>query len=377
VIFLFWICFGCVIYVYFGYPLLLASGFLGARKPIQRRDQLPFISILVPAYNEERIIQKKLDNLLAQDYPKDCFEILVGNDGSTDDTERIVRDAGNSAVKLVTSHDRLGKSAIQNQLVARSSGSVLVFTDADCLLPPGALRMLVRNFGDPEVGLVTNCAVIVNSDETGVVKSEGLYWKYERWLRTEESNRRLLAMASGSLFAMRRDLWRALDPNVGDDFVLPLHVARAGYRNVLEPGVCAQMRITQNQPQSLLRMKVRIISKDLRGLLQNAACLNPLQTGTVAVSLWSHKLLRWAVPYFLIGLFVSSVLLSGGRGYWMFAVAQASFYAIAVVGLLFGARRFRFPWSVVSSFCLVNFAALLGTLHCLSLRTAGQWKTVR
>jgi glycosyltransferase involved in cell wall biosynthesis len=374
--YLFWVCLGLIFYVYLGYPALLMSGILGRRRPIHVADVMPAISIIVPAHNEEKAIESKLFNLLSLDYPKDRLEILVGSDGSSDLTEAIVERFAGSGVCLVSSKKRIGKSAIQNELVARSSGTVLVFTDADCLLAPDALRLLVQSFADRTVGLVTNCAVILNQNETGVVASEGVYWRYERWLRLQESQRGLLAMASGSLFAIRRDLWTPLDANVGDDFVLPLRVALAGYRCVLETKTSAEI-IMQSESQSMLRMKIRVISKDLRGLLQNSGCLNPLRTGSVAVSLWSHKFLRWAVPYFLIGLVVSNAILAGHQPYRAFMAAQAVFYIASLAGVFFDERTFRFPFSVGRSFCLVNLAALLGTLHCISLRTAGQWKTVR
>jgi cellulose synthase/poly-beta-1,6-N-acetylglucosamine synthase-like glycosyltransferase len=373
----FWICLFLVFFVYAGYPILLAVGIFGRRRPVRRACVLPDLSIVVPAHNEEKTIQMKLDNLLALDYPKDKVEILVGSDGSTDRTESIVRGYADRGVRLVSSLGRRGKSSIQNEIVDLSGGSVLVFTDADCLLSADALLLMTQNLADPEVALVTSCAVISNKGETGVAESEGLYWRYERWLRLQESERGLLAMGSGSLFVMRREFWTRLDPNVGDDFVLPLQVARAGYRNVLETQTSTSTRLTQNRFDSMLRMKMRIISKDLRGLLQNSACLNPLKTGTLACSLWSHKLLRWAVPYFLIGLFVSNLFLAGHEPYAAFLVAQVLFLALSVAGVFFGERRFRFPLSVVSSFCLVNLAALLGTLHCMLFRTAGHWNTVR
>jgi glycosyltransferase involved in cell wall biosynthesis len=374
--YVFWICLALILCVYVGYPALLASGMLGKRRPVLAGYATPTISIIVPAHNEEKAIRSKLSNLLAADYPKDKLDILVGSDGSSDRTEAIVEELAESGVCLVSSRERIGKSAIQNKLVARSSGAILVFTDADCLLAPNALRLVVQNFADPTIGLVTNCAVILNQDATGVVASESLYWRYERWLRLQESERGMLAMASGSLFAMRRDLWRPLDPNVGDDFVLPLQVARAGYRCVMETRTSAEI-IMQDESQSMLNMKMRVISKDLRGLLKHSSCLNPFRTGRVAIGLWSHKLLRWAVPYFLIGLVVSNLVLARHAPYGILLAAQAIFYIASVAGMLFGARRFRLPFSVAHSFCLVNLAALLGTLHCLSLRTTGQWKTVR
>jgi cellulose synthase/poly-beta-1,6-N-acetylglucosamine synthase-like glycosyltransferase len=375
--FVFWLCLALILYVYLGYPLLLLSGLLGRRKLAPRRSILPSLSILVPAHNEQRMIRAKLQNLLSQDYPADKLEILVGDDGSTDATASIVGDSQHRGVRVFISETRRGKSAVQNQLVARARGEILVFTDADCLLPQNALRTIVEHFAADNVALVTNCATILNKDETGIVKGEGLYWKYERWLRCEESTRGLLAMASGSLFAMRRLLWTPLDPNVGDDFVLPLRVAKAGFRNVLETRVSATTQLTQNQAHSMLRMKMRIISKDLYGLLSNPACLNPFQVGPVAISLWSHKLLRWAVPYFLLGLFISNVFLARQKLYAFFLAAQLAFYLASAAGLLFRGLQSRFPLSALSSFCVVNFASLLGTLHCITSNRAGQWKTVR
>src|SRR5262249_13242610 len=151
-----------------------------------------------------------------------------------------------------------GKSLIQNALVPFAKGGILVFTDADCFLPVNALRILAQNFADPEIGLVTNCAAIQNQEETSTAEGEGLYWRYERWLRMQESERVILAMASGSFFAMRRSLWAPLDANVGDDFALPLRVAKAGYRNVLDTRVSAITVLTQNRPGSMFRMKMRI-----------------------------------------------------------------------------------------------------------------------
>jgi cellulose synthase/poly-beta-1,6-N-acetylglucosamine synthase-like glycosyltransferase len=374
---IFWICAFLVLYVYLGYPLLLASGLLGKRKLARCGCIHPALSVLIPAHNEEKIIRAKLLNLLSQNYPLEKVQILVGNDGSSDNTASIVSEFLEFGVHLVKAEQPRGKSSIQNALVNLAHGEILVFTDADCMLPRNALRDIVQHFADPNVGLVTGCATFSNQEETPTVEGEGLYWKYERWLRQQESDRGLLAMASGSLFAMRSLLWRRLDPNMGDDFVLPLHVAKSGFRNVLENRFSTVTVLTQNRPDTMFKMKKRIVSKDLRGLLANAACLNPLRVGLVAIALWSHKLLRWAVPYFLIGLLLTNCFLLSRPFYALIFLAQLAFYAISVIGLLLGEKRVRFPFSTASSFCVVNLAALLGTLHCFSFQPAGQWKPVR
>ena len=373
----FCLCVVVISYVYLGYPLLLASGMLGRRRLLPRRCIEPSLSILIPARNEEKVIRAKLLNLLTQNYPLEKLQILVGNDGSSDGTAAVISEFIPLGVELVSADEPRGKSSIQNALVERAEGQILVFTDADCMLPTNALRTMVQHFSDPRVGLVTGSARFQNRGETPIVENESLYWKYEHWLRNEESDRGLLAMASGSLFAMRRDLWRRLDANVGDDFVLPLTVAQAGFRNVLETRFSPATVLTQNQPGSMFRMKMRIISKDLRGLLGNARCLNPFRVGIIAISLWSHKLLRWAVPYFLIALFLSNLFLVSHTFYAITLAAQTAFYSLSVLGLLLRGGRIRRPLSAASSFCLVNFAALFGTLHCFTFQAAGRWKPLR
>ena len=185
---------------------------------------------------------------MALDYPRDLVEILIGSDGSSDRTEDIVSTFAHEGVGLISFPQQQGKSAMQNGLVAAASGEILVFTDADCLLSPDALSLLVENFADPRVGLVTARPHYVNGSETSITENESLYLRYETWLRERESERGILAVASGSLFAMRRSLWQPLDPTLSDDFVLPLRVAKAGMLNRLDMRVSAVTRLSQNRP---------------------------------------------------------------------------------------------------------------------------------
>ncbi|HUC42313.1 MAG TPA: glycosyltransferase [Candidatus Micrarchaeaceae archaeon] len=376
---LFLICAALILYVYFGYPLLLLSGLLARRKPIASAapDEPPLLSIIVAARNEESVIEDKLRNLLAASYPREKIEILIGSDGSSDRTEEIVRRYESEGVGLLSFPQHVGKSAIQNGLVKLASGSILVFTDADCSFPRETLPLLVANFSDSRVGLVTACPRYENERETAVTQNEGLYLRYESFLRSEESSRGLLAVASGSLFAIRRSLWQPLDPSHGDDFALPLAVAAVRSRNVLEPRAVAATHLGQKHPRSMLGLKSRIISKDLRGLLGRAPLLNPLRYGAVSIALWSHKLLRWLIPYFLVALFVSNLFLLDSALFRFALAAQLAFYALALLGAAFRDRLRFFLWSVPFSFCLVNAAALAGTLQCLARRPAGRWAPVR
>jgi cellulose synthase/poly-beta-1,6-N-acetylglucosamine synthase-like glycosyltransferase len=370
--------FALIVYVYAIYPALLHAGALGRPRAWKRGiANPPLLTVIVPAHNEEASISAKIENLLASDYPRDRLEILVGSDGSSDRTEELVRHYERDGVSLVSFPQQHGKSAIQNGLAALAGGEILVFTDADCLFTPGTLCALIDNFADAAVGLVTARPVFENSGETGVTHNEGIYLRYETWLREKESERGLLALASGSLFAMRRQLWQPLDPAVGDDFALPLRVARAGFRNLLEPRAVVSTRLTQIDPRSMFRMKIRIIAKDFRALLANSALLDPFRYGATAVALCSHKLLRWFIPYFLIALCVSNVWLVRAPFFRACFAAQIAFYALAVAGVVLRDGMRTPIVTVPASFCIVNAAALFGTLSCLCGRTFSRWTPAR
>jgi cellulose synthase/poly-beta-1,6-N-acetylglucosamine synthase-like glycosyltransferase len=378
----FWVCVAIVGYVYAGYPLLLWMGVFGLRTDARREDvtaaveKLPMVSVIVAAHNEEAAIAAKIRNVLGSDYPRERLELLIGSDGSSDRTEEIVRGYEGEGVGLISFPQQMGKSAIQNGLAAAACGEILVFSDADCEFEAGALRMLVRNFADEEVGLVTAAPLYLNEGETAITRNESAYLRYESWIREEESRRGMLAMASGSLFALRRRLWRPLHRGMGDDFELPLRVALAGMRNVLERGAVTVTRLSQTDAAAMFRLKVRIVSKDFRALRGYGALLNPFKYGATAAGLWSHKLLRWLAPYFLLAMLVSSAFLAGPF-YRTIFLLQVTFCAAALLGFLWRGRALGFPWSVPASFCIVNVAALVGTWMSLTGRSAGRWTPVR
>ena len=376
-LFLFFVCLSLIAYVYLGYPLLVLVGALGKDKVFVAGTEQPSVSIIVPAHNEESYIEAKLTNLLELDYPSDRIEILVGSDGSSDSTEDIVRRFAHRGVRLVSFPHQRGKSAIQNAPVAAATGDILLFTDADCFCAPNSLQSAVEHFNDQRVGLVTASPRYLNPRDTVVARNESLYLRYETWLRHLESERGLLAMASGSFFAMRRALWQSLPSDVGDDFALPLHVAAAGMLTYLDQRVSVVTHFSQIDPKSMLKMKVRIIAKDFRALLSHHVLLNPARHGPLAIALWSHKLLRWLIPYFLIALILCNVSLLGRPVFNVVFVLQSAFYGIAFVG--FVAPRFsrRLGCSVPMSFCLVNFAALAATLEIFVGRTTGKWNPHR
>lgn len=374
---LFFLCLSVIAHVYFGYPLLLLAGAPGKSRPLSTGAGVPSVSIIVPAHNEESHIEAKLLNLLELDYPSGRVEILIGSDGSSDSTDDIVRRFTNRGVRLVSFSQQRGKSAIQNALVAVATGDILLFTDADSFCAPNSLRRAVESFTDQRVGLVTASPRYFNEARTHIAKNERLYLRYETWLRRLESDRGLLAMASGSFFAMRRALWRTFDSDMGDDFVLPLRVVQAGSLVRFDERISVGTDLSQSDPQSMLKMKTRIVGKDFRALLSHRSLLNPARHGSLAIALWSHKLLRWLVPYFLIALIVCNIGLLGRSLFDAFFALQSAFYTVAFASFISPRLSSRFGLSVPMSFCLVNFAALAGTLAAFRGRTTGKWKPHR
>lgn len=375
---LFCTCLAVVVYVYAGYPLLLRLGVFGSRRDCKRGlKAVPLVSIIVPAHNEEASIVAKIENLLALDYPRDRVEILIGSDGSSDRTDDLVRRYAAEGVSLVSFPQQHGKSAIQNSLVSFAHGEILVFSDADCFFAPESLKFLLDNFIDPSIGLVTGRPLFENSLETSITRNEGVYLRYETWIREQESARSLLALASGSLFAMRRTLWQPLDAAMGDDFALPLRVVRAGCRNLLEPRAVAVTRLSQDQPQSMFHMKVRIITKDFLALIAHRDLLNPFRHGALAIALWSHKLLRWFIPYFLLVLLAANSFLLDSAFLRVLLALQCAFYALAGLGVFVRSAEETALVAIPASFCIVNAASLVGTSGCLIGRTFARWRPER
>ena len=374
---IFWIFVGVILYVYFGYPLLLIILSKFIKKSVKRGDIEPAVSMIIAAYNEEKSIRQKLENCLNLDYPKDKLEIIVGSDGSTDSTNEIVSRYQNKGVKLVSLGTNQGKSVAQNQAVAEAHSGIVIFTDADVMLQPDAVSKIIRNFVEEKVGCVIGKITYSNVVDTPVSEGEGLYWKYEQFLRIKESEVGNFAMGSGFM-AIRCELFQPLDPDVGEDFVLPMRTAMSGYRVVYDPNAVSETIFHQNKARDMFKTRVRVISKDLRGLFHCRYILNPFRYPIYSWGLISHKLLRWLVPYFLIFLFIANLFLIDIPFFQVIFILQVIFYMSALTGYLWQkSGKTPFIFGIPFSFCLVNLAALVGVVRFLMGKKSGQWEPVR
>jgi cellulose synthase/poly-beta-1,6-N-acetylglucosamine synthase-like glycosyltransferase len=318
------------------------------------------VSLVVAAYDEEGCIREKVLNSLALDYPPDRLEIVVGCDGCTDRTAAVAREAGGARVRVVELTPRSGKASVLGRLVPAATGDVVVLTDANVMLDPGAVRALARRFRDPEVGAVVGRLRLQNP--TNGEFEEGLYWKYETFLKYLEGKLGAVLGANGGLYAIRRILFGPLPPDtVTDDFVIPVRIAVRGWRVPFEPAAVAFEDTTEDARKEFGR-RTRIGAGNWQALARVPDLLDP-RTGFVCFAFVSHKLLRWATPLLLALALLANVLLAvapGAWGYRLLLGAQLGFYALALAGWLGASGALRRAASFAHYFVAMNVALSVG-----------------
>jgi cellulose synthase/poly-beta-1,6-N-acetylglucosamine synthase-like glycosyltransferase len=371
---LLWLALALVAFSYVGYPLVLAGWgavhdligalrFLGGgldRRERRGRAEWPRVTLVVAAFDEESCIREKVANSLALDYPPDRLEIVIGCDGCTDRTAAVAREAGGMRVQVVELAPRSGKASVLARLVPAATGEIVVLTDANVMLDPGAVLALVRRFREPTVGAVVGRLRLQNP--TNGEFEEGLYWKYETFLKYLEGKRGCVLGANGGLYAIRRILFGPLAADtITDDFVIPIRIAVRGWRVPFEPAAIAYEETTEDARKEFGR-RSRIGAGNWQALARVPDVLDP-RTGFVFFAFVSHKLLRWATPFLLAFTLLASVTLAaepGAWGYRVMAVGQLGFYALAFAGRLGAAGPLRRAASFAHYFVSMNVALAVG-----------------
>ena len=320
---LLWSALALLAYIYVGYPALaIAIAHLWPRA-IVKAGRSPTVTVVIAAYNEEKHIAQKIRNVLDLEYPEDRVEVIVASDASSDATDRIVNDCGEPEVRLLRVEGRLGKTACQNAAAQAASGDILLFTDATTLIEPHALRAMVANFNDASVGCVAGRLAYVAQRDEATGRGGTSYWNYEILLRMAESSLGSLIGVSGCLYAIRRNAYRAIPPELISDFVTAMVVREQGLRTILEPeAVCYED--TLDQPDRELSMRVRVGVRSLAALAAQKRFLNPFRFGAFAWQLWSHKLFRYLSPLFwMVALLANAALALQGRYLWLLVIQLA------------------------------------------------------
>lgn len=376
---LFWVAAGLVVYAYAGYPVVLWLLSIGRRRPDPVEPaEWPTLTLVVAAYNEGAVLHDKLTNTFALDYPAGHLQVVVVSDGSTDNTDQVAGTfEGRDGYLFLQQPENAGKTMAQNAGVQVATGQLLVFSDANSMYEPDALKQLVRPFADDRVGCV--CGELrYRTQQAGVGKGEGAYWRYEQFLKRHESRLGSLVGANGSIYALRRELFEELAPAVISDFIMPIRVRLRGHDVVYEPRAVAHEETGAGFADEFKRRR-RIVARSVYGLWKEPGALNPFRRPLFAFQVLSHKVLRWLVPVLMIFMLASSAWLaaSGASIYQGLLGLQLVFYVLALLGLVFpgGVGRVGLFY-VPAYFCAINYGALRGVLSAITGQRHMVWKTV-
>jgi cellulose synthase/poly-beta-1,6-N-acetylglucosamine synthase-like glycosyltransferase len=327
----FWISFTLIAYVYVGYPLVLGAWSRLRRRPVHRADWEPTVSLILAVRNERDTIADKIENCELLDYPPEKLQIVVSLDAPTDGTDHIVYGCSHPLVRVVSCARHEGKAAALNRAVRAANGEVLVFCDARQRIEPGAIRELLEDLADPTVGAVTGELMLSEDGSHETADGVGLYWRYEKALRSMESSIHSTVGATGALYAVRRELFAPIPESaVLDDVIVPMRIVLGGKRTVFEPRARVWDRVAPPE-QEFLR-KVRTLAGNFQLFELMPDLLSPGRN-PVFLQFVSHKVGRLLVPYLLVTLFVSNLMLRGGF-YTLFLVCQISWYLLAAAGAL-------------------------------------------
>jgi cellulose synthase/poly-beta-1,6-N-acetylglucosamine synthase-like glycosyltransferase len=374
-IWMFWICAFLMVYVYVGYPVLARVLGRLLDRQVARAAVRPTVTVVVTAYNEQKGIKDKLDNLVALDYPAELLDIIVASDASSDDTDSIVRAYGDPRVSLLRVEGRQGKTECQNQAVRAARGEVVLFTDATTEIDRGTLVAMVENFADPQVGCVAGRLVYVDRESSLTGSGGTAYWEYELSLRIAETQLGSLVGVSGCLYAVRRSAYREMSPSLISDFVIALVMQEQRLRTVLEVnGICREETLAKSRQE--LGMRVRVAIRSITALVAKASLLNPFRYGLFAWQLWSHKALRYLSPVIWVLLLVANLSLLDQLLYQAALGAQLLVIGAGVAGWLLHSRQLA-ALAKPYYFLLTNVASMLALLRYLRGDRVTVWRTVR
>jgi poly-beta-1,6-N-acetyl-D-glucosamine synthase len=366
---IFWLAIATPLYAYLGYPLALLGLCLMVRRPVKKGPIQPSLSLLIAAHNEARVIERKIRNSRALDYPEDRLEIVIASDGSTDETEAIARRFENGRMRVLAFATNRGKTAVLNAAIPELRGEIIVFSDASAMLAPDSVRRLVENFADPSVGAASGRYQVARPAEVNIGASENLYWKYETLLKTLESQLASVLGGHGQLHAIRKALYPYPPPEtINDDYVIPISVLSRGFRAVYEP---AALVWEEAREMTGFARRIRIMAGNLQQLRNLPGLLRPLQPLPVFFFL-SHKVMRLMAPVAMLAALAANLFLLGSPMYAASFWLQMGFYTLAVCGLT-GRLRPR-ALTLPFYFCMVNAAAFFGLYHAFTRRKSMAWK---
>ena len=388
---LFWICVFIVFYAYIGYGMLLfliirIRRMFGLGKKFSgNEDYLPDVTLLVAAYNEKDFVDMKVANSLSLNYPKDKIKLLWVTDGSNDGTPDIL--AKYPEVTVLHEPARNGKIAAMNRAVKHVATPITVFSDANTMLGPESIRLIVEMFRNPKVGCVSGEKRIQQKDaETAAGAGEGIYWKYESTLKRWDAEWYSVVGAAGELFAVRTELFEDVEPDtLLDDFIVSLRIAMRGYTIQYNPEAYASETASASVKEELKR-KIRISAGGIQSIVRLRKLLNIFRYGTLSFQYISHRVLRWSLaPLSLLLILVFNAILAGlelkagSPGFYTYLLGlQILFYASALLGWMLENRQIRVKVLFIPYyFFIMNYSVFMGFIRYLRKKQSVNWERAK
>lgn len=377
--FLFWLCLALLVYVIVGYPilLLLLSKIFG-RDERRSGPKPTSFTFLIAAYNEEAFIADKVQNCLDLAAPGGFdLQVIVVSDGSTDRTVEEVRSIVDPRVELIVPEARGGKAAALNRILPLATKEIVVFTDANSIVAPGALEAMAERFSDPEVGGVCGEITVDKANSGAITKGEGLYWAYDQAMKRAETRLGGAVSAQGSIYAIRSKFTAPFRPDCADDFYNSVRVVAMGSRLVFEPRVRAMEHVTE-RAKNEIRRRIRSTERGWRALLCYKSLMNPFKHGWYAWQLFSHKLLRRLTPFLMLLFFILNIVVVGeGWFYFYLALLQVAVYA-CILAATFNLRIRKLPLvRQLFFFAMSNAAMAIGLIRYVGGTRSTVWNPVR
>ncbi|WP_253275651.1 glycosyltransferase family 2 protein [Persicobacter sp. CCB-QB2] len=385
---IFWTALALVFYTYVGYGMLL--GFLVRMKkkffPEKifhfEEEELPSVTFIVAAYNEEAYIQEKIDNCLSLEYPQEKISYWFVTDGSNDGTMSIIE--SNPEVRLLHREERAGKIAAMHRAMGEVESDIAIFSDANALLNPEAVMEMVQCYANPQVGAVAGeKGIAMDAEEKASGAGEGIYWKYESQLKKWDYQLYSVVGAAGELFSVRTSLYEGVEPDtLLDDFMISLRIAQKGYRVAYAPNAKATEKASLNVEEEMKR-KIRISAGGLQSISRLIPLLNIFKHGWLSFQYISHRVLRWTLaPLALPFIFISNGYLAVQSEEWIYSLlllGQLGFYFLAFLGMILQDKKVRIKgFFVPYYFAMMNWSVYLGLIRLLKGRQSVKWeKAVR
>lgn len=372
-----WASLGAFAWVYCLHPACLWVFAPRRRARVTAASELPGVSIILPVHNEEAVLRRKIEDCRSLDYPRDRMETIVISDGSTDGTVEILRSLESPDVRVIIAPDRIGKTEAQNRAVAAARHDILFFTDATTIHPPNVLRALVARFAEMGVGCVSGRAVF--RDDASLTSSGlAIKQRYDRVVRVLLTRSRTMFGATGCVYAVCRDLYVPLRPDLVSDFVEPLELLARGYRTVFEPAAIGFVERRSPTPREEFARRSRMVLQGFRAIAHMRGLLDPRRGVFQAISLLTQRPLKWLTPLYALGVLISSIVLSGATFPRALLTAQIVFYGSAALAWILERQGVRVPrlFALPLYFSIICLAALAGIASLARGETGRTWEPV-